>query len=408
MARRLAALAATTVLLSGCAHGQSGTAEKPTAAPPSGQVDVNLLGSGNFPIKPTPPLGDASSVVHGALIDARRMADNVVGPWEVDPTMIVPGTSRAMVLPDTAALGGLLPVPVAGAATSHNMIYGFASDRQNLNQGRLMNAVLRFVDPAAAAAAAADMSGAATAQAPTVNHPVPIPGHPDAHATTFSYDLDTAPDQPVMLYSFTAHGRYVLVQLAHSDNLDAAVALVAGTLDAQQPRIDQFVPTDPTHFSTLAVDASGLLARTMSAPTYPDPPGAKPFDPKIGGYLPRAALHFQDSPVDAQVAFTAAGLREMTFNQTLIYRTRDAAAAGQLVNDLSDIATRAEPSTHPINSVDFLPGSRCVQSVRNAAADESVYFCFAALGDLTIAVHDADPTGARQETAAQYKMLLAK
>jgi hypothetical protein len=49
-----------------------------------------------------------------------------------------------------------------------------------------------------------------------------------------------------------------------------------------------------------------------------------------------------------------------------------------------------------------------VQSQRDPATGESVYFCFAALDNLTIAVHDADPTGARQQTAAQYKMLLAR
>jgi hypothetical protein len=406
--RRLLVVVAAALLVAGCGRGESGHAEKLQGAAISGTVDANLLGSGNFPIKPTAPLGTAGSPIQGALIDARRMADNVVGPWEVDPSMVIPSASRAMVLPDTAALGDVLPVAVADAAKPHHLIYGFASDRQNPNQGRLMNAVLRFTDSAAAVAAATEMAAVAAAQAPTVNHPVPIPGHPDARATTFTYDLDTDGASPVTLYSFTPHSSYVLVQLAHSDTLDAAAGLVAGVLDAQGPRIDQFVPTDPAKFPALAVDPSGLLAHTMSAPTYPDPPGAKPFDPKIGLYLPRAALHLQDSPVDAQAAFAAAGLSEMAFNQTIIYRTRDAAAARALVNDLSDIALRTDPSARPANAVDFLPSSRCVQSANDAAADESVYFCFAALDDLTIAVHDADPTGARQETAAQYKMLLAK
>ncbi|MEZ0052164.1 hypothetical protein ABIA30_003176 [Mycobacterium sp. MAA66] len=398
----------TALLVAGCSHDQSGQAEKAQAAPQSAAVDLNLLGSGNFPIKPVPTLGSAGSGAQGAMIDARRMADSVVGPWEVDPTMVVPTGARAMVVPDPAALADVLPAAVAAAALPYNLIYGFTSDRQNSTQGRLMNTVLRFDNPAAAVAAAADMSAAATAEAPTVNHPAPIPGHPDARATTFTYNLDTDGNPPVTLYSFTPHGTYVLVQLAHSETLDSAAALVRRTLDAQQPRIDQFVPADPANFPTLPVDPSGLLAHTMSAPTYPDPPGAKPYDPKIGIYLPHAALHFQDSPIDAQAAFAAAGMSEMTFNQTIIYRTRDAASATKLVDALSDIALRTEPSAHPANAVDFLPGSRCVQSEHSAAADESNYFCFAALNELTIAVHDPDPTGARQETAAQYKMLLAK
>ena len=367
-----------------------------------------MLGSGNFPTTPTPPLGTAGSAIQGALVDARRMADSVVGPWEVDPSMVIPTAARAMVIPDTAALGVILPAAVADAAKPHNLIYGFASDRQNINQGRLMNAVLRFADSASASAAATEMASAATAQAPSVDHPVVVVGHPDSRATTFTYNLDTDGDAPVTVYSFTPHGSYVLVQLAHSGTSDDATGLVAHALDAQLPRIDGFVPTAAENFATLAVDPSGLLSHTMSAPTYPDPPGAKPFDPKIGTYLPHAALHFQDSPVDASTAFVAAGVREMTFNQTMIYRTAEAAAARRLVDNLSDIALRTEVSARTINAVDFLPGSKCVQSVRNADTGDSMYFCFAVSDDRVIAVHDVDPTGARQETAAQYKMLLAK
>ena len=407
MTRRLVVAIAAVLLVAGCGS-ESGHAEKSQGTLASAGVDVNLLGSGNFPVKPMPPLGVAGSAAQGALIDARRMADDVVGPWEVDPTLVIPGVSRAMVLPDTAALGDLLPAAVAAAAEPHRMLYGFASDRQNRDQDRLLNAVLRFADPAAATAAATDMATAATAQAPTVNHPVPIPGHPDARATTFTYDLDSDGASPATVYSFTPHGSYVLVQLAHSSGPDEAMRWVAAALDVQGPDIDRFVPTDPAQFSTLAVDPSGLLARTMSAPTYPDPPGARPLDPQIGSYLPRAALHFQDSPIDARVAFTAAGVSEMTFNQTTIYRTRDPAAARALVGNLTDIALHTESAAQPINAVDFLTGSKCLQSQRNPDTGESVSFCFAALKDLTIAVHDADPTGARQETAAQYKMLLAQ
>jgi len=402
MAPKLLVLATTAILVAGCTH--QGHAEKAPGAAVSTAVDVNMLGSGNFPTKPSPPLGSAGSSAQGALIDARRMADAVVGPWEVEPSLTIPGTARAMVLPDAAALADLLPAAVATAAAP--LIYGFSSDRSNPHQVRLMNAVLRFTDLSAAAAAAAGMAAAAMAQAPTVDHLVPISGHPDTHATTFSYDLDTDGPAPATVFSFTARGPYVLVQIAHSDTMPKATGLVARTLDLQGPRIDEFTPTDPALFPTLAVDPSGLLAHTMSAPTYPDPPGAKPFDPEIGVYLPRAALHFQDSPVDARAAFAAAGLREMTFNQTAVYRARDAAAATRLADDLTAIAMRAEPSAQPLNAVDFLPSSRCVESRRTA--DDAVSFCFAALNDLVIAVHDADPTGARQETAAQYKMLLAE
>jgi hypothetical protein len=300
------------------------------------------------------------------------------------------------------------PRAVADAARPHNLIYGFSSDRQDPDRWRLMNAVLRFADPVSATDAAADMAKAVTSQQPAVNRPVSIPGHSDARASTFSYNLDTSDDQPVTVYSFTPHGPYVLCQIVYADQLASATTLVAAALDAQQPRIDQFVPTAPANFAGLAADPSGLLSHTMSAPTWPDPPDARPKNPKIGIYLPRAALHFQDDPADTQIALTNAGVQEMSYNQTSVYLARDGVSAGQLARDLADIAMRSQPSAQPFNGVDFMPGSHCVQFDHDGSTTVSVYSCYASVNAFTIVVHDADPTGARQETAAQYKMLLAQ
>ena len=407
MTRRLATVALSALVVAGCTHSEPGQAGKIVDHQASSAVDVNLLGSGNFPVTPTPPLGVAGAPLVGAQIDARRMADNVVGPWEVDPQMVVPGESRALVITDATALSTILPAAVADTVKAHNLLYGFASDRLDPDQWRLLNAVLRFPDASAAAAAAADLAGAVAGLSP-VDHPVPIPGHPDARATTYSYNLNVAPDQPVTVYSFTPHGQYVLSQLAFAPQQDGAVAAIAATLDAQVPRIDQFVPTDPAQFTTLAVDPSGLFSHTMSPPTFPDPPSTRPLSTKAGTYLPRATLHFQDDPIATAPLFTAAGLQAMTYNHTVVYRVRDAAAATKLVDDLADVTARVEVAAHPVNAVDFLLGSRCVQSeVDPTMSNGSVFYCFAALNNSVISVHNASDTGARQETAAQYKMLLA-
>jgi len=407
MARRLIAVAFAAVVVAGCANTGPGQAEKPDGGPPPSTVDANLLGSGNFPVAPTPPLGTAGAMSAGAQVDARRLADNVVGPWEIDPQMVVPGQSRAVVIGGAPALGTILPAAVASTVNAHDMLYGFASDREDLSQWRLMNGVLRFPDAAAAVAAAADLAAAVARLSPTLDHPVPISGQPDAHAVTFGSNLNTGPDQPVTLYSFTPHGPYVLTQLVYAPDQDAAATAVGAVLGAQVPRIDQFVPTDPAKFPTLAMDPSGLLSHTMQPPTFPDPPSSRLPDAKVGSYLPRAALHFQDDPVAAAPLFAAAQLHEMTYDQTIIYRVKDAAAAKKLVDDLADLTTRTEVSTRPANAVDFLPGSRCVQSeIDPTMTNGSMFYCFAALNDTVIAVHNADATGARQETAAQYKMLL--
>src|SRR5271165_2769451 len=240
----------------------------------------------------------------------------------------------------------------------------------NEHSAVLMNAVLRFADSASAAAAAADMARVATIPQPGPAQPtVSIPGHPNALAATYSYNSYGADQHPATVISYTPHGAYVLCQTAQADHADAAAALIAQTLDIQGPRIDTFAPTDPAKF---------------------------------------AALHFQDDPLGAAAAFSTAGVAAMSYNQTLVYQARDPAAAAQLAQDLADLVLQLQPSATPIGGVDFLPTSRCVQSDRPGGNGQRQYSCYAPADSLTIEAHSADATGAPQETAAQYKMLLAK
>ena len=392
----------------GCSLAVPGAPVKPPGGPPPGSVDVNLLGSGNFPTVPAPPLGTAGSPPQGALVEARRMANDVVGPWEVDSSLVTPSPVRAIVLKDAAAVGLVEPAGAAAAARAHNFINGFASDRQGQPQQRLMNAVLRFADAPSAAAAATDMAQAATVQQPNHGQVVSIPAHPDTLATTYSYNAYGGDQRPIVVVAYTPHGAYVLCQTAQVDRIAAAAALIAKTLDLQGPLVDQFSPTDPVKFADLPADPTNLLAHTMPAPSWPEPSIVAPTNSNVGIYQPHAALHFQDDPLSAANAFSTAGVQTVSYYQTLVYQARDPAAAAHLAMDLADSVLRLQPSAAPVDAVDFMPGSRCVQSERPQANNQSQYSCYAALDTFTIEVHAADATGARQQTAAQYKMLLAR
>jgi hypothetical protein len=403
IASLLAVLALTAV--SGCSVADPGQAVRVPGAPPPGAVDVDLLGTGNFPTQPAPPMGAAGSQGEGALIEARRLADAVVGPWEVEPSLLEPALLRAVVLKDPAGVGLIEPAPVANAVAAHDFIDGFGSNRQSPAQARLMNAVLRFAGTRAASEAAAEMAGRAAAMQQPGGRTVPIAGHPDALTTT-STDAAGPNASQATVYSFTAHGPYVLCQIATAPNVDISGTLVAGTLDLQGPRIDQFIPTDPAKFASLPVDPTGLLAHTMSAPTWPETPQTAPTNPKIGVYGAAGALHFQDDPLAVAAPFAAAGVQVMSYNHVTVYQTRNAAAARQLAIDLADSVVQSQqPSAQQINNVDFMPTSRCVQSPRPDSAALR-YDCFAPVNCYTIEVHAADATEARQQTAAQYKMLL--
>jgi hypothetical protein len=405
---RAALVMAMLAAAAGCAPGVPGTPVKAPGGPSPGAVDITLLATGNLPTTPAPALGNAGSPVEGALIEARRMADNVVGPWEVDPQLVTPTPVRAMVIKDAAGLALIEPDAVATAAAAHNLINGFASDRLSLDQQRLTNAVVRFADPASAAAAAADMAAAAlTTQQPTAAPALAIPRHPGTRAVSAG-----AGDQyPAAVFSYTPRGVYVLCQIAHATDIDTAIALIAKTLDLQGPLIDQFAPTDPAKFADLPADPTGLLARTMSAPKLPEVNDSHPAtstNPKIGVYQPHGALHLQDDPPNVFAAFSAAGVQMMSYNFTAVYRAADPGAARRLASDLANSVLQHQFSAQPFNGVDFMPTSTCVQYARPDSTTAFRYYCYAAADNFTIETHAADPVVAHWQLAAQYIMLLAK
>lgn len=91
MSRRAArcamSMAAVAVITASCTTAVSGDPRRAPGGPPPGAADIALLDVGNYPVAPRPPLGTATNPAIGARLDAIRMADYVVGPWQVDPAI---------------------------------------------------------------------------------------------------------------------------------------------------------------------------------------------------------------------------------------------------------------------------------------------------------------------------------
>jgi hypothetical protein len=134
----------------------------------------------------------------------------------------------------------------------------------------LRNAVLRYATATAAAAAAQGMSSAAMASPAVANSDSPIAAEP-VRSVPIPGDLSgavaTRRDRDRIMQELTvisAHGPYVLVQVAQSaQGAEQSAALAGRLLDLQAPLIDHFQPTDPAHFADLPLDPTGLLARTL-------------------------------------------------------------------------------------------------------------------------------------------------
>lgn len=387
------------LVLAGCTATVPGSAQRAAGGPAPGAVDPALLDHGNYPITPSPPMGTAGTAATGALIDARRMGDFVLGPWEVDPALVtawgVPYGPGVMPLKPNA-LGAVFSGADGTTAAAH-LVYGFASGREDPGRKQLLNVVLRMTDPQAVTDAITELQQLqqrtrAEQGSSTALTPVPVPGHPQAQALGETFDDSTHQRTWHGVHAYTAHGSYLLFQVAYStDSIDAAAATAAAMIEAQGPRIDAFAPTDPSQFATLAVDPSGLLARTL-----PVPQGQGNVSNRAT-FGPHALLHYEINPVisDAQQVFTDAGVDVAVNGSAWVVRTRDAAGAAAVAE-----AEARQLSGEPADAVPGLPGSRCVHVLA-----KNYYWCVATADRYVLEVSGTQLRDVHQKAAAQYLLL---
>lgn len=390
---------AGAVAVAACAHtsdtpAPSSSVAAPTVtAPPI--VSPALLDVGSYPTAPQPPLGNAGSIETGVAVDARRMSEFVIGPWDVDPTLINPYLDTYYVLANPLSLAQLGPEPIAAAAQGHGFVNGFASARTSGN-AVLVNAVLRFPDPAAAVAATTAMGDAAAASPIGGTQPVrtPIAGHPQAVAVTYPFTPRGADHPWAVVRSFTPHGPYVFMQLAQSsDGLDAATGLVAKAIDAQGPVIDGFTPTDLKAFADVPLDPTGLLARTI-------PQTGDVVPTKNAVYPAKAAMHFQTDPVASKTLFSDTGVTEVAMGKANVYQAKEPLTALMITNGFNtEVLTEA--GAKPAGPVPALPESHCV-------ARSKGFYCVAPAGRYAIEASGAPLRDVQQLVAAQYVLLTAK
>lgn len=405
-------LAALLAALVGCHHTTvAGTARPaaPPAATPSSPVNVSQLDPGNYPTAPLPPLGTAGSEEAGRLVDGRHMAAYVVGPWQADASLSTPGSNNAAtVIKDVDQFSHVTWAPIVGGAYHLPFVVGFSSERQTPGpnpQMSLRNAVLRFANAAAAASAAQGMHDRAMSMprvpsvTPIVTEPeqaIAIPGHPDASGALLTFQDGTQTVRELSV--FTAHGPYVLVQVARcAAGPDCEAPLAARTLDLQLPLIDTFHPTDANQFAALPLDPTGLVARTLPLPAD------QATEMSGAAYEAAGALHLEDNPVQVGPVLTAAGVDYVSTNLATVYQAKDPAAAQTLAGAYSDVVAKTS-AAQAASPVPGLPQSRCT---RVAGFNGLVprYWCLAAVGRYAIKTVARQLDNAHQQMAAQYRML---
>ncbi|MCV7066896.1 hypothetical protein H7H51_16415 [Mycolicibacterium farcinogenes] len=410
MIRIAGAFVAITIAVTAVGCTREAPAPQPKAAEQadakSGEVDVSALDPGNYPTKPLPPMGNGGDRQHVAVLEANRIAEVVVGPWEVDPAIIEPaGIGQAYsglpILPEKLQM--VLSEEAAEVAESI-MITGYASRRQIQGQKVLLNVVFEMKDPEAAKSAARDMPQkmldyAGQYDFTKATSVMPIPGHDGAFAvasTSTKYQQEGVTNR---VTSFTARGPFVLMQSAEtSGEMPEAVSLVAKTLDLQIPAIDAFNPTPPAELVNLPKDPTGLLARAL-----PLAPKEENFD-NNSTLGPRAMLSKEPKPIEAGDAFRDAGVDVKVFANSTVFRTRDNAAAKALAADYS----KTEGGTvTAADAVPNLPDTACYKLTYELTGTEK-FACTGAFDRYTFAVYGKRLKDAHQMAAAQYLILATK
>jgi hypothetical protein len=391
---RLAYIAFVSVALlsAACSSTVDGSAVKPSGVAAGPAVDVSKLDVGAYPTQPSQPLGTTGDPMRGVFVEAQRMANNVIGPWEVDPAVTEWFGFGATVLPNEGALAQIGPESFAAAASQHGFINGFASARTAEGQKILLNAVLRFGDQGAAAAAATDFGDIAAKTGDGVQ-PAQIPGHSDTRAAAYTQTEGSTGKKWSAVRAFTAHGQYVFMQLAQAiDGPDAAIGLVAKTIDLQGPAIDKFRATDPSEFADISLDPTGLLARTLPVPEQ----DATPI--QNATYEQRGALQFQSDPARSAKLFTDTGMDLAAMAKTNVYQTKDAASAPKIVDGFY---AELQPTSQPAKPVNNLPESKCLQ------LKDKTFYCLGAADKYAIETTAETLLDAQQQVAAQYAILLS-
>jgi hypothetical protein len=390
---RLAYIAFVSVALlsAACSTTVGGSAVKESGAPKGPTVDISKLDVGPYPTQPSQPLGVTGDPLRGVLVEAQRMANNVVGPWEVDSTLTGWFEFGATVLQSVEALATIGPEPFAAAASQHGFINGFASARTAEGQKILVNAVLRFADPESAAAAATDFGDIAAKTGEGVQR-AQIPGHPDAQAASYTQTEGSTGKRWSAVRAFTAHGPYVFMQLAQAvDGMDPALGLVAKTIELQGPAIDQFRATDPSEFADISLDPTGLLARTLPVPDK------EATTIQNTTYEQRGALQFQSDPSRSATLFSETDTDLVAMAKTNVYQTKDSESAARIVDGFY---AELQPTSQPTKPVNNLPDSRCLQ------LEDKSFYCLGAADRYAIETTSGSLLDAQQQVAAQYAMLL--
>ncbi|GGK57140.1 hypothetical protein GCM10011591_31600 [Nocardia camponoti] len=314
------------------------------------------------------------------------------GGFSADHAVAIPGTDV-----NGRDFNTVFPGLIAGWAS-------YSSRREELNAGRQFNALtMRFDSPERARATSDELTKRSQGD------PVQIAGYPDAVARQY---LKSQPYRYQALRTWLVKDDMIVFAevfdpISMPFDLAANGSIAKAHFDAQLAGLQKYTPTPVAELSKLPLDTEDLLSHTL--------PYADQAEYKLktahgeGVYPAQAALHTISKRGKLKAAFADSGVDYVSVFQSEVYRARDNAAAIRLQAALES----SIPDTTEVMRTDGPPnfeGAHCyiVKPEVKSPSYSTRPTCYGSVGRYTFITNTANIGDARQQLAAQYKLLAGK
>ena len=390
LGRTIAAAAAVTAVLAGCSiDGQPSSA---TLTDPAVQVDA--LDTGDYPTRARAPFGRA--VTDPARVEATRMAQYVLAPFEVNPAL-THGQWPIGEFDDAEGIGRSVTPAAADVPANAGFVTGYVTtaDNGDANVGAarhlLRHAVLKYRSPADAAAAAEQMS---TAVARVDKLPIgTLDGAPGTRTVIQDFGASTA------ILAVTAYDSYVFFDQYYGPTTQfrsgESLVRMANAITQQKTFIDKFTPTPDGETPLIDPDALLIYALPFTAAYL----RANPGSPDRGAvYGPRGIAHTSNDPATDFEVLTKVGSDATAVESSAVFRADTAEGARTYVDSFLG-SSRAKGWTDADSPPGF-PTATCQKHPTSQA-----HSCALTVGRYGAQVIGNTTTDAHQQASAQYLIL---
>lgn len=392
----VACAATLAITVAGCGAQLTGT---PTRV----ETDPTTVDVGNYQTEPQ-SLGNAKNENQARTVEAQRLADFVLLPFEADPSYVVDSWFvQPHIVLNRKALGSLI-INDTFDEVAEDLVAGWVNSWSTGGEADTPRrtasiAVLMFPD----SATAADVGPALEHDDFTYN-PDNVPVQMAKYPSTEAHWRPTISS----LGSWTVHDRYVVFVKVDDDlsapDLRNLVEHVERILDLQIPLLDEFEPTPAEELLRIPRDPEGLLGRTL--PSDPaKPPRAEPD----GTYTGRGIFTLIEGGPDILARLEDAQIDAISFGDSVVARSETAAGAEILWQDWR-YSTHLDEDESVVASPRGL-GDR-VECILDAPGDGqtsamNMHLCVMQVDRYVVQAYARQLPDLHQKMSAQYVLLTA-